>query len=72
MVKSRPIDHGSGLLGRYFRTERMEVRIGDLVVRDRRVGTVGSTGRSTDPHLHFEVRCNGVPHHPARFLPASD
>jgi murein DD-endopeptidase MepM/ murein hydrolase activator NlpD len=62
------IDHGNGLLSRYAHTSQMFVRDGDLVVRGQRVGLVGSTGRSTGPHLHFEVRVNGVPQNPARFL----
>lgn len=62
------IDHGNGLLSRYAHTSRMLVRVGDLVVRGQALGTVGSSGRSTGPHLHFEVRLNGVPQNPARFL----
>ena len=65
------IDHGNGLLTRYAHTSRMLVKAGDLVVRGQEVGTVGSTGRSTGPHLHFEVRLNGVPQDPARFLKSS-
>jgi murein DD-endopeptidase MepM/ murein hydrolase activator NlpD len=62
------IDHGNGLVSRYAHTSQMLVKEGELVVRGQRVGSVGSTGRSTGPHLHFEVRLNGVPQNPARFL----
>ena len=62
------IDHGNGLVSRYAHTSRILVKEGDLVMRGQRVATVGSTGRSTGPHLHFEVRLNGVPQNPARFL----
>jgi len=62
------IDHGNGLLSRYAHSAQMLVKEGDLVMRGQQVGTVGSTGRSTGPHLHFEVRLNGVPQNPARFL----
>lgn len=65
------IDHGNGLVSRYAHTSQMLVKAGDLVVRGQNVGTVGSTGRSTGPHLHFEVRLNGVPQNPARFLQSS-
>jgi murein DD-endopeptidase MepM/ murein hydrolase activator NlpD len=62
------IDHGNGLVSRYAHAARLLVQDGDLVVRGQRVATVGSTGRSTGPHLHFEVRLNGVPQNPVRFL----
>ena len=65
------IDHGNGLVSRYAHTSSVAVKEGDLVVRGQRVATVGSTGRSTGPHLHFEVRLNGVPQNPARFLQVS-
>jgi murein DD-endopeptidase MepM/ murein hydrolase activator NlpD len=65
------IDHGNGLVSRYAHTSQVFVQGGDLVVRGQRVAAVGSTGRSTGPHLHFEVRLNGVPQYPARFLQPS-
>jgi murein DD-endopeptidase MepM/ murein hydrolase activator NlpD len=62
------LDHGNGLVSRYAHASSVAVREGDLVVRGQQIATVGSTGRSTGPHLHFEVRLNGVPQNPARFL----
>ena len=62
------IDHGNGLLTRYAHTSRILVRNGDLVKRGQVVAQVGSTGRSTGPHLHFEVLVDGVQQNPARFL----
>lgn len=62
------IDHGNGLTSRYAHARELLVSDGELVTRGQRVASVGSTGRSTGPHLHFEVRLNGVPQNPARFL----
>jgi murein DD-endopeptidase MepM/ murein hydrolase activator NlpD len=65
------IDHGNGLVSRYAHASLVTISEGDLVVRGQRIGAVGSTGRSTGPHLHFEVRLYGVPQNPVRFLASS-
>lgn len=62
------IDHGQDLVTRYAHASKLHVKVGDLVRRGQRIADVGSTGRSTGPHLHFEVRSAGVPLNPARFL----
>lgn len=62
------IDHGNGLVTRYAHCSMLFVKEGDLVLRGQRIAAVGSTGRATGPHLHFEVRLNGVPQDPTRFL----
>jgi murein DD-endopeptidase MepM/ murein hydrolase activator NlpD len=66
------IDHGNGLISRYAHASSLLVKEGDLVVAGQRIATVGTSGRSTGPHLHFEVRLNGVAQNPARFLQASN
>lgn len=62
------LDHGNGLVTRYAHVSRVFVAAGDIVRRQQKVAEVGSTGRSTGPHLHFEVLVQGVPQNPARFL----
>jgi len=62
------IDHGNGLISRYAHLSKRMVKNGDVVLSGGLVGAVGSTGRSTGPHLHFEVRQNGEPLNPVRFL----
>ncbi len=62
------IDHGDGLTSRYAHMSRIDVKPGMLVKRGEIIGAVGSTGRSTGPHLHFEVRMLGVAQNPAHFL----
>src|SRR5687767_15763479 len=62
------IDHGNDLVTRYAHCSKLLVREGDLVQRGRKIGEVGSTGRSTGPHLHFEVRFRGAAQNPAKFL----
>lgn len=63
------IDHGNGLTTRYGHLSKVDVAVGDTVTRGQLVGYVGSTGRSTGPHLHYELRINDKPINPRRFLP---
>jgi murein DD-endopeptidase MepM/ murein hydrolase activator NlpD len=65
------IDHGNEFVTRYAHASKLNVKAGDLVQRGRKIAEVGSTGRSTGPHLHFEVRYKGVAQNPSRFLNAS-
>lgn len=65
------LDHGEGLLTRYAHLSKIDVQPGALIKRGKRIGAVGSTGRSTGSHLHFEVRMLGVPQNPAHFLKQS-
>ncbi|MDD5330058.1 MAG: M23 family metallopeptidase [Sulfuricella sp.] len=65
------IDHGNGLVSRYAHASKMLVKVGDVVMKGQKIGEVGSTGRSTGPHLHFEVRRNGAAQNPEHYLQAS-
>lgn len=62
------IDHGNDLVTRYAHCSKLLVKEGDVVARGRKIAEVGSTGRSTGPHLHFEVRFRGAAQNPAKFL----
>jgi murein DD-endopeptidase MepM/ murein hydrolase activator NlpD len=65
------IDHGHGILTRYAHLSRIDVAVGDRVSVGERIGGMGSTGRSTGTHLHFEVRIDGQPVNPRPFLDAA-
>jgi murein DD-endopeptidase MepM/ murein hydrolase activator NlpD len=65
------IDHGGGMATRYAHLSAINVSPGQQVAPGAIIGRVGSTGRSTGPHLHYEVRIDGEPVDPARFLRAA-
>lgn len=66
------IDHGDGLTSRYAHLSKSLVKPGQIIGRGEQIGNVGSTGRSTGSHLHFEVRMLGVAQNPAQFLKRGD
>ncbi|MFL6467855.1 MAG: M23 family metallopeptidase [Pyrinomonadaceae bacterium] len=63
------VDHGNGLVTRYGHLSRIDVEVGQPITRGQLIGYIGSTGRSTGPHLHFELRLGEKPINPRRFLP---
>ena len=65
------VDHGNGLMTRYAHMSRFRTRVGEQVAAGDVIGAIGNTGRSTGPHLHFEVRINGRPVNPRPFLEAA-
>jgi len=62
------IDHGNQLITRYAHSSKVLVKVGDLVKRGQKIAEVGTSGRSTGPHLHFEVWVQGVVQDPQKFL----
>lgn len=62
------IDHGNGILTRFGHTQKFLVRDGQKVKRGRRIALVGNTGRSTGPHLHYEIWVNNNPVNPREFF----
>ncbi len=66
------IDHGNGLATRYGHLSEIDVSVGDKIRIGQVVGKLGSTGRSTGPHLHYETRVDGEPVNPQKFLDAGD
>ena len=62
------IDHGSGLETRYAHNSKLLVKSGDRVMKGQKIALIGSTGRSTGPHLHYEIRLNGNPLDPREYL----
>jgi murein DD-endopeptidase MepM/ murein hydrolase activator NlpD len=65
------IDHGNDFITRYAHASRLLIKAGDLVQRGAIIAESGSTGRSTGPHVHFEVRYKGIAQNPNRFLQVS-
>lgn len=62
------IDHGNQVITRYAHASKLLVKVGQMVRRGQQIALSGSTGRSTGPHLHFEVRYKGLAQNPVRFL----
>jgi murein DD-endopeptidase MepM/ murein hydrolase activator NlpD len=62
------LDHGYGVKTRYGHLSETFVKLGDRVKRGEKVAAVGNTGKSTGPHLHYEVRVNGIPENPRKFI----
>ena len=66
------VEHGYGYSTRYGHCSRIDVKVGDEVKRGQVLGYMGSTGRSTGSHVHYEVRLHGMPVDPEKYLPKTD
>jgi murein DD-endopeptidase MepM/ murein hydrolase activator NlpD len=64
------IDHGNGIHTKYGHLNQITVNVGEKITHKTRIGLLGSTGRSTGPHVHYEVLVDGVPQDPEKFLQA--
>ena len=62
------INHGHGIVTRYAHLSKILKKEGDIVKRGDKIALMGNTGRSTGPHLHYEVRLNGVPVDPKKYI----
>ena len=62
------LDHGYGMVTRYGHCDTIDKKVGDRVHRGEAIATVGSSGRSTGPHLHYEVLLNGIPTNPEKYI----
>ena len=62
------LNHGQGITTHYGHLSKIMVKKGEQVARRQTIGNIGSTGRSTNPHLHYEVQINGIPFNPRRKL----
>jgi murein DD-endopeptidase MepM/ murein hydrolase activator NlpD len=62
------IDHGNDIMTRYAHASKLYAKVGDIVKRGQHIADIGTTGRSTGPHLHFEVRIKGAAQDPRKFL----
>jgi murein DD-endopeptidase MepM/ murein hydrolase activator NlpD len=66
--KTLVIDHGHGMITRYAHCSKLLKNKGDIVERGETIALMGNTGRSTGPHVHYEVRLNGVPVNPENYI----